>query len=230
MNSQRHDSNSFDHGPELGVQRGGLEVDGPPPMHDPKHPVNESAPRRLATLSGSEHPRSVFSSPSQLCCSSALLSVEVSGGALVKERSKNSKVMTVTQTVTAANSANAARAVTASATSTSGPFTNLTVAAASEVSSLLLDCPYLNSPAYAATDNYYFTFTCGVAYPGGFAAYSGGTISTLAGLFAYTPQGCAVACSTFNFYSGVYGNSTVCAGMTFRSSLSIVLEAYGASC
>jgi hypothetical protein len=126
--------------------------------------------------------------------------------------------MTVTRTITAASSATAFPATTASATPTFGPFTNLAIPAASDVDSLFLDSPNLDSTAY------------GVAYPGGFSAYSGGTIATLAGLIAYTPEDCAVACSTFNFYSNLYGNSTVCAAMTFISDLSTALAAYGGNC
>jgi hypothetical protein len=147
------------------------------------------------------------------------------GGALAGERSKNKNVITVTQTITTASPA-----TTSNATPTAARFSNLTVPAASNVDSLFLDCPNLNSKAYSASNGQHFTFTCGVAYPGGFAAYNGGTIATLAGLIAYTPEDCAVACSTFSFYSALYGNSTVCAAMTFNSKLSASLAAYGANC
>jgi hypothetical protein len=235
MNSQGHDSNGLDHGPEVWVQKGGLEVDeraaaGRPLMHEPKRPVNEPVNSKTGNPFGLRAPAfGLLVALATLVVVGAALGGGL-GGALASEHSKNNNVMTVTRTIITTNSATASPATTASAIPTAGRFTNLTIPAASDVDTLFLDCPNLNSTAYSATNNEHFTFTCGVAYPGGFSAYSGGTIATLAGLIAYTPEDCAVACSTFNFYSALYGNSTVCAAMTFNSKLSATLAAFGANC
>jgi hypothetical protein len=232
MDSQGHDSNRLDHGPEVCVQKGGLEVDeraadARPLMHEPKQPANEPVNSKTGNPFGLQAPAfGLLVALATLVVVGAALGGGL-GGALANERSKNNNVMTVTRTITTANSATASAA---SATSTTGRFTNLTIPAASDVDTLFLDCPNLNSTAYSATNNDHFTFTCGVAYPGGFAAYGGGTIATLAGLIAYTPEDCAVACSTFNLYSALYGNGTVCAAMTFNSELSTALADFGANC
>src|ERR1700722_5107913 len=233
MNSQDHDSNSLDHGPEVWVQKGGLEVDerastARPLMHQPKQRVNEPVNSKTGNPFGLRAPAfGLLVALATLVVVGAALGGGL-GGALAGERSKNNNVMTVTQTITAANPATASPATTA--TPTAGGFTNLTIPAPSDVATLFLDCPNLNSTAYSTTDNEHFTFTCGVAYPGGFSAYSGGTIATLAGLIAYPPGDCAAACSTFTSYSVLYGNGTVCAAMTFNSELSTAFAAYGANC
>jgi hypothetical protein len=226
MSSQSYDSNGLDHGPEVWVQKGGLEVDE---RASTAHPLMQNEPVNSKT----GNPFGLRAPAFGLLVALATLVVVGAalggglGGALASERSKNN-VVTATRTTITANSATASPAPTA--TPTTGRFTNLTIPAPSDVDTLFLDCPNLNSTAYSATDNDHFTFTCGVAYPGGFSAYSGGTIATLAGLIAYTPQDCAVACSKFNYYSAFYGNGTVCAAMTFNSELSTAFATYGANC
>ena len=243
MNIQDYKFNQFDHGPEVLVHKGGLEVDGRnvnanilPVAYKSEHPTTEIA----TSKTGNRVPFGLSALAFGLLVALTTMVVVGSaiggglGGALASAHGKNSNAMTVTRTITIAStiasSPTASGATVACTTATSGPFSNLTVPAAADVASLFLDCPNLNNAKSTPSNNEQFTFTCGVSYPGGGAAYSGGTIATLAGLIAYSPQDCAVACSTFNAYSAQFGNGTVCAAMTFASDLSVASTTYGANC
>jgi hypothetical protein len=240
MNTQDY---QFDHGPEVLVHKGGLEVDGRnvnanilPVAYKSEHPTTEIA----TSKTGNRVPFGLSALAFGLLVALATMVVVGGaiggglGGALASAHGKNSNAMTVTRTITIAStiasSHTASSATVASTTTTSGPFLNLTVPAAADVNSLFLDCPKLDNTLSPLSNNQRFTFTCGIDYPGGGAAYSGGTIATLAGLIAYSPEDCAVACSTFNAYSAQFGNGTVCAAMTFTSDLSAALANYGANC
>jgi Flp pilus assembly pilin Flp len=243
MNIQDYKFNQFDHGPEVLVHKGGLEVDGRnvnanilPVAYKSEHPTTEIA----TSKTGNRVPFGLSALAFGLLVALTTMVVVGGaiggglGGALASAHGKNSNAMTVTRTITIAStiasSPTASGATVACTTATSGPFSNLTVPAAADVASLFLDCPNLNNAKSTPSNNEQFTFTCGVSYPGGGAAYSGGTIATLAGLIAYSPQDCAVACSTFNAYSAQFGNATVCAAMTFASDLSVASTTYGANC
>lgn len=242
MNNQGYEYNQFDHGPEVLVHKGGLEVDARyvdanilPVAYKSELPTTEIA----TSKTDNRNPFGLSALAFGLLVALATTVVVGGGlgGALASADGKNSNAMnennnamTVTRTITIASSPTASCSMVASTTASSGQFTNLTVAPAAEVDSLFLDCPKLNNEVYPASNNERFTFTCGVSYPGGGAADSGGTIATLSGLIAYSPEDCAVACSTFNAYSAQFGNGTVCAAMTFASDLSAASATYGANC
>ncbi|KIX03479.1 uncharacterized protein Z518_07032 [Rhinocladiella mackenziei CBS 650.93] len=107
---------------------------------------------------------------------------------------------------------------------------NYTVAAASTVSSLQMNCPSIDNSLYSTHAQQSFQIYCNHDFWADLPAASGGVIRNWAAIVAYTVHDCIEACSALNVQADASGVNVRCRAMTFRRDLESQFDSSGGNC
>ena len=111
-------------------------------------------------------------------------------------------------------------ASSASTSSTSGSnLSNYSAPPMLNIDSLALNCPAINNTQYKSHFNQNFTYYCGVDF-GNLKSSTGGNITDIAAIIAYSIEDCIDACSAINLQSALQGRlgALECTSITFLSA------------
>ena len=107
------------------------------------------------------------------------------------------------------------KAAAASPTTSPSTYTDYVVPLPSQILSVPLDCPALNSQTRTTAEGDVFIFDCGVDYVG----------NDLAALIAYRLEDCCTACSAYNYQQQNSGLDSRCQAFTFNANMSYAYAA-----